>query len=185
MAIPSSYLAWKTPWIEEPGSLHSMVSQLDTTEHISVQFNCSVVSNYLRHHGLQHARPPCPPPTPGVYSNSCPLSQWCHPTISSSVAPFSSRLQSFPISGSFQMSPALRIRWLKYWSFSFSISLSNEYSRLTSFSWLVVWVLMLYIFVSYQMVICSVSLSGAASLVTWARDQEVRLFPFLSWLLFA
>ena len=55
-------------------------------------------------HGLQHGRPPCPSPTPGVYSNSCPLSQWCHPTISSSVVPFSSCLQSFPASGSFQMS---------------------------------------------------------------------------------
>ena len=85
----------------------------------------------------------------------------------------------------FSKESAVRIRWPRYSSFSFSISLSNEYSRLTSFSWLVVWVLMLYIFVSYQMVICSVSLSGAASLVTWARDQEVRLFPFLSWLLFA
>ena len=59
---------------------------------------------YLRPHGLQHARPPCPSPTPGVYWNSCPLSWWCHPTISSSVIPFSSHLQSFPASGSFQMS---------------------------------------------------------------------------------
>ena len=58
----------------------------------------------LATHGLQHARPPCPSPTPGVYSNSCPLSWWCHPTISSSVVPLSSRLQSFPASGSFQMS---------------------------------------------------------------------------------
>ena len=58
----------------------------------------------LQPHGLQHARPPCPSPTPGVHSNSCPLSQWCHPTISSSVIPFSSRLQPFPASGSFQMS---------------------------------------------------------------------------------
>ena len=58
----------------------------------------------LQSHGLQHARPPCPSPTPGVYSNSCPLSQWCHPTISSSVIPFSSCLQSFPASGSLQMS---------------------------------------------------------------------------------
>jgi len=72
--------------------------------HISVQFSCSVVSNSLWPHGQQHARPPCPSPTPGVYSNSCPLSQWCHPTISSSVVPFSSHLQSFPASGSFQMS---------------------------------------------------------------------------------
>ena len=71
---------------------------------ISVQFSCSVVSNSLQPHGLQHARPPCPSPTPRVYSKSCPLSRWCHPTISSSVIPFSSCLQSFPTSGSFQMS---------------------------------------------------------------------------------
>ena len=70
----------------------------------SAQFSCSVVSNSLRPHELQHARPPCPSPTPGVYSNSCPSSQWCHPTISSSVVPFSSRLQSFSVSGSFPMS---------------------------------------------------------------------------------
>ena len=66
------------------------------------QFSCSVVSDSLRPHGLQHARPPCPLPTPRVYSKS--LSRWCHPTISSSVIPFSSCLQSFPASGSFQMS---------------------------------------------------------------------------------
>ena len=59
---------------------------------------------WLWPNGLQHARPPCPSSTPGVYSNSCPLSRWCHPTISSSVIPFSSCLQSFPVSGSFQMS---------------------------------------------------------------------------------
>ena len=70
----------------------------------SVQFSRSVVSNSLRLYGLQHARPPCPSSTPGVYSNSCPSSQWCHPAISSSVVPFSSRLPSFPASGSFQMS---------------------------------------------------------------------------------
>ena len=69
-----------------------------------VQFSRSVVSNSLQPHGLQHARPPCPSPTPGAYSNSRPFSQWCHPTISSSVVPFSSHLQSFPASGSFQMS---------------------------------------------------------------------------------
>ena len=68
------------------------------------QFSCSVVSDFLRPHGLQHARPPCPSPTPGVYSNSYPLSLWCHATISSSVIPFSSCLQSFPASESFQMS---------------------------------------------------------------------------------
>ena len=62
----------------------------------------------LQPHGLQHARPPCPSPAPGAYSNSCPLSRWCHPTISSSVVPFSSCLQSFLASGSFQMSPWCR-----------------------------------------------------------------------------
>ena len=72
--------------------------------HPSVQFSHSVMSDSLRPHGLQHARPPCPSPIPGVYSNSCPLSQWCHPTISSSVGPFSFCLQSFLASGSFPMS---------------------------------------------------------------------------------
>ena len=71
---------------------------------VQVQFSRSVVSDSLRTHELQHARLPCPSPTPGIYSNSCPLSRWCHPTISSSVVPFSSRLQSFSASGSFQMS---------------------------------------------------------------------------------
>ena len=69
-----------------------------------VQFSRSVVYNALGPHGLQHARPPCPSPTSGVYLNSCSLSRWYHPTISSSVIPFSSCLQSFPASGSFQMS---------------------------------------------------------------------------------
>ena len=68
-----------------------------------VQFSHSVVSNFLWPHGLQHTRPPCPSPTPGVYSNSRPLSWWCHPTTSSSIVPFS-HLQSFPASRSFQMS---------------------------------------------------------------------------------
>ena len=72
--------------------------------HSSVQFSCLVMSDSLQPHEPQHARPPCPSPTPRVYPNSCPLSRWCHPTISSSVIPFSSRLQSFPASGSFPMS---------------------------------------------------------------------------------
>ena len=70
----------------------------------SVQFSRSVVSDSLRHHGLQHTRPPCPSPTTGVYPNSCPVSRWCHPAISSSIMPFSSRLQLFPASGFFPMS---------------------------------------------------------------------------------
>ena len=70
---------------------------------VSVQFSRSVVSDSLWPHELQHIRPPCPSPTPGVYSDQCRLSWWCHPAISSSVVPFS-RLQSFPASGSFQMS---------------------------------------------------------------------------------
>ena len=70
----------------------------------SVQFIHSVVSNSLQRHGQQHTRLPCPSPTPGAYSNSCPSSQWCHPTISSSIIPFSSHLQSFLVSGSFPMS---------------------------------------------------------------------------------
>ena len=82
---------------------------IEKIEHVymmeySVQFHHSVVSNSLWPHGLQQARPPCPSPAPGVYSNSCPLSRWCHPAILSSVIPFSCRLQSFPASGSFQMS---------------------------------------------------------------------------------
>ena len=68
------------------------------------QFSCSVVSSSLWRHELQHTRPPCPSPAPGVHSHSRPSSPWCHPTISSSVIPFSSCLQSFPASGSFQMS---------------------------------------------------------------------------------
>ena len=77
------------------------------TSHLNlspVKFSHSVMSNSLWSHELQHARPPCPQPTPGVHPNPCPLSQWCHPTISSSVIPLFSCPQSFPASGSFQMS---------------------------------------------------------------------------------
>ena len=82
-------------------------------------------------HGPQHSRLPCPSPTPEACSNSCLLSWWCHPTISSSVVPFSSHLQSFPASGSFSNESVLCIRWPKYWSFS--IRPSTEYSGLFSF----------------------------------------------------
>ena len=95
-------------------------------------FQSLSMSNCLWPHGLQHARPPCPSPIAWVYSNSCPLSWWGHETKSSSVVPFS-RLQSFPAAGSFSNESVLCIRWPKYWSFSFSISHSNEYSGLISF----------------------------------------------------
>ena len=88
-----SFPNWLAYWVQH---FHSII--------FSVQFSHSVKSNSLQSHGLQHARPPCPSLTPRVYSNSCPLSQWCHPTISSSVIPFSSCLQSFPASGSFPVS---------------------------------------------------------------------------------
>ena len=98
----------------------------------SVQFSCLFVSDSLQPHGLQHSRLPCLSPTTAARSNSRPLSLWCHPTILSSVVPFSSCLQSFPASESFPAS-VLHIRWPKYWSFSSSISSSNVYSGLISF----------------------------------------------------
>ena len=82
--------------------------------------------------GLQHARLPCWSPTPGACSDSCPLSWWCHPTISSPVIPFSC-LQSFPASGSFLLSQFFTSGGQVYWSFSFSTSPPNEYSGLVSF----------------------------------------------------
>ena len=81
-----------------------MEKRFKREKYYTVQFSRSVISDSLRPYGLQHTRPPCPSSTPRVYSNSCPLNCCCHPTISSSVVPFSSRLQSFPVSGSFQMS---------------------------------------------------------------------------------
>ena len=98
----------------------------------SVQFSHSVVSDSLWPYVSQHTRPPCPSPTPGVHSNSRPLSWWYHPAISSSVIPFSSCPQSFPASESSSES-TLRMRWPKYWSFRFSISPSNEHPGLISF----------------------------------------------------
>ena len=89
MASHSSIPSWEIQWTEKPGGLQSSSVQ-------SLQL--------FAPHRLQHAQPPCPSPTPRAYSNSCPLNRWCHPTISSSVIPFSSCLQSFPESGSFQMS---------------------------------------------------------------------------------
>ena len=88
------------PWLLRQGTLHPPHPS-------SVQFSHSVVSNYLRPHESQHARPPCPSPTPGVHTNSCASSWWCHPAISSSVVPFFSCPQSFPASGFFPMSQFL------------------------------------------------------------------------------
>ena len=90
----------------------------------SVQFSCSVVSNSLQPHESQQARPPSPSPTPGVYWNPCPSSQWCHTNISSSVVPRSIRV--------FSNESALHIKWPKYWSFNFSIS-PDEHPGLISF----------------------------------------------------
>ena len=95
-----------------------------------IQFSCSVLSNSLWPHGLQHTRPPCPSPTPGAYSNSCQWSRWCRPTISSSVVSFSSRLQSFRV---FSKESVLCIKWPKYWCFQLHHQSSKEYSGLTSF----------------------------------------------------
>ena len=81
-----------------------MINNSPIVQFSSVQFSCSVVSNSLQPHESQHARPPCPSPTPGVHSDSCPLSPWCHPAISSSVVPFSSCPQSLAASESFPMS---------------------------------------------------------------------------------
>ena len=114
-------------------SCHHLGHQTSYPQFSSVQFSCSVASDSLWPHELQHARPPCPSPTPGACSNSCPSSHWCHPAISSFVIPFSSCLQSFPASGVFSKESVLRMRWPKYWSFSFIISPSNEYLGLISF----------------------------------------------------
>ena len=97
---------WTTLWIESVSAFgfDFLLSHLGRQCCPKVQFSHSVMSDSLRRHGLQHARPPCPSPAPRVCSNSCPSSWWCHPTVSSSVIPFSSHLQSFPGSGPFPMS---------------------------------------------------------------------------------
>ena len=99
----------------------------------SDQISHSVVSDSLRPHESQHARPPWPSPTPRVHSDSCPSSQWCHPAISSSVVPFSSCPQSLPASRVFSNESIVHMRWPKYWSFSFSIIPSKEIPGLISF----------------------------------------------------
>ena len=107
------------------GSIHPIIDES------VIQFICSVMSDSLWLHELQHIRPPCLSPTPGVNLNSCPLSWWCHPTISSSVIPLPSIFPSIRV---FSNESALHIRCPKYCSFSFNISPSNEYPGLISFS---------------------------------------------------
>ena len=109
----------------------SSISVLYFSKITSLQFSHSVVSHSIWPHRLQHSRLLCPSPTSGASSNSCPLSQWCHPSISSSVVPFSSCSLSYHQVTSKWVS--LCIRWPKYWSFSFSINTSSEYSGLISF----------------------------------------------------
>ena len=93
------------PTLCDPWTVACQASRsMEFSRQDSAQFSHSVVSNSLRHHELQHPRPPCPSPTPGVHPNPCPLSWWCHPTTSSSVVPVSSCPQSFPASESFPMS---------------------------------------------------------------------------------
>ena len=96
-------------------------------------FSCSVMSDSLQPHGLQHARFLCPLPTPGACSNSWPSSQWCHPIIFFLCCPLLLLPSIFPSMGVFSKKSVLHIRWPKYWNFSFSISPSNEYSGLISF----------------------------------------------------
>ena len=117
-------------------SKHLLISWLQSPSAVifsTVQFSHSVMSDSLRSQESQHARPPCPSSSPGVHSDSHPSSQWCHPTISSSVVPFSSHLQSFPAIRVICSESVLHIRWPKHWRFSFSISPSNKYSGLIYF----------------------------------------------------
>ena len=108
---------------EPPGSPLLTISSLHSLSHVQLFVT----------HGLQRTRLPCPSLTPGACSNSCPSNWWYHPTISSCVVPYSSCLQSLPSIRVFSSESVVRIKWPKYWSFSFSISPSNEYSGLISF----------------------------------------------------
>ena len=116
--------------IQRASSLSSQLQEIDKFIS-SVQFSGSIMSDSLRPHESQHTRPPCPSPTPGVYSNPCPLSQWC-PTTSFFVAP-SSPARNPPSIRVFSNESPLRMTWPKYWSFSFSISPSNKHPGLISF----------------------------------------------------
>ena len=130
----TNHIGWWSIWETEIGdfSVYNLVILLFAFSYFSsVQFSHSVESDPLLPHESQHTRPPCPSPTPGVHSNPCPSSQWCHPAISSSVVLFSSCPQSLSASGSFPMSQLFP--WGGQRSFSFSISSSNEHPGLISF----------------------------------------------------
>ena len=116
---------WKTVW----KFLKKLKLELPSVSSVQL-LNCV---RLFEPHGLQHSRLPCPPPTPGVCPNSCPLSQWCHPTISSSVIPFSSAF-NLPSIRVFSNESVLCIRCPRYWSFSSSISPSSEYSEYSEYS---------------------------------------------------
>ena len=119
-------LIWRWWMLEE-------VMKKSSVQFSSVQFSHSVMFDSLWPHWLQHTRFPCPSPTPGACSNSCPLSRWCHPIISSSVVPFSSSFRSFPASGGFPVSQFFASGGQSIGVSAFSISPSNEYSGLISF----------------------------------------------------
>ena len=147
----------------------------------SVQFSSvRVMSESLQSDGLQHTRLPCKSPTPRAYSNSCPSSLWCHPTISSSVVPFSSCLQSFPGSGFFPMSQYLTSSGQSHWNFNFSISPSNEYSGLISFrmtgliSFLSKWLSRVFSNTTvqkYQFFSTQISLRSNTYIHTWLQEK--------------
>ena len=125
------YLMWRTDSLEKTlmlGKIEGMRRR--GHQFSSVQFSRSVVSDPLRPHESQHVRPPCPSPTPRAYSNSCPSSWWCHPTICHPFLLLPSVFSSIRV---FSSESVLHIRWPKYWSFSFSISPSSEHPRLISF----------------------------------------------------
>ena len=145
----------------------------------SVQFSRSVVSDSLWPHESQHTRSLCPPQTPRVYSNSFPLSQWCHPTISSSVVPSPPALNLSQHQGIFNES-ALHIRWPKYWSFNFNISPSNEHPRLISFGmdWLdlpavqgTLRSLLQHCSSKPSILWCSVLLQSSSHIHTWPQEK--------------
>ena len=137
---PASRVSYQIPW-DRTCSLslamikpHCTLAPFNSQKIItSVHFSHSVMSDSLRSHAPQHARPPCPSPTPGVQPNQCPSSWWRHPTVSSSVLLFCSGPQSFPASGSFQMSQLFPSGGQSIGVFSFNISPSNEHPGLISF----------------------------------------------------